>query len=1187
MIGSAADEAAEHHNQPGALPDVIVVNSVNAPDTLGGVGATNVPPSYLQLNGCTNWGPRVVLSVASASCSSNATGLSAGVTGLVYSAAEDAIAAGRLTASDHCRTVAGTPCVVTPNEVRQLLASGNIAGDATPGQPASSGRAPADEGNGGQADDVNFAASPEPSCAQQPLPTCTDPNLSTMFAPDMLGGVLGPAPDTFQYPARRGYDEFYGYGRLNAYKAVQAAFAGNVPPEADITAPDWFAQIDPSAAGFPLDGFVDARVPYTCEVAVAPGVQPNNAPASGPAPGDFHPVASTYCDGLTVHRGPFHGELANVSVPMLKALFPPANPTSFTGNADGGIPQDAFGRPNTQPYAFTVRVLVSTAAGVPMTGEDRRQLYLHRDGQSLPGWPRELRSDGDSSPLLIDLEGDDRNDLVVATSDGVIHAFRPNGSEAPGWPVHTAPLPLHLGEAAFGHGGVGAGHHCAVLGGLAAGDLFHNGELEVVADDMCGNVYAWNGQGRLVFHAHANPAFSGGPLGCARDPACGDAPTRSGPRDRTADGFIGAPVLANLRGGPGPLDVIAAGEDRHLYAWRPDGRPVPGFPVLVEDPDKITALAPRSQEPVFSTVTAEPNPSIAEDQGKIVDTPAVAYVDGPNRPPVIYVGTNEEYTVGRGDEGPINASLGNSASLGLIGQLGVLQYANGRVYAIKPTGGQMVCAGGHCHSTAFEPGWPVKVGIIDEGLLPDVGEGIDGSPVVAPLDCPAGGYGEKIAVSPDAGPAYVLNPNGTSCYGQTGGQDTTLATDAATGNGEKVDSPVFPAVGYPAFGTLDDHTLSLFDQGAGLIRALDVVLNGEQKGGQDFILGWNPQSGQFDGGYPAVTDDLGFLTGEVVGQITGAAGTQDVLGGTSSLELYAFNASGQPASAAWPKLTGDWLVATPVLGSFGTLDFRPGASRDVVSVTRSGTLAVYATPAPACSPASWPNWHHDIANSGDYERQATPPGTPADLSRHGRTLSFLAPGASGECGRAAAYEVVTSNRPITAGGFGRARRLPAAALPVPALAGTVQKLTLPRRIGRYLAIRAVGPQGALGPPQEILLAGAGPTATGRTRQPPAGCVALSPLTAIRRLTRRRLTGVTHDASCGTAGLRRLLIEGGGPSPFVITRSLHARPGRPVSFSVVLPRHLRRGVYHLTVLATDAAGRTEIARSLDTATLRVR
>ena len=92
VIASAADEAAEHHNEPGSMPDTIVVNSVTKYDST----FTSSQPSYLQLNGCTNFGTRVIVSVPSSSCSSEATGKSAGVAGLIYSAAETAVRAGRL-----------------------------------------------------------------------------------------------------------------------------------------------------------------------------------------------------------------------------------------------------------------------------------------------------------------------------------------------------------------------------------------------------------------------------------------------------------------------------------------------------------------------------------------------------------------------------------------------------------------------------------------------------------------------------------------------------------------------------------------------------------------------------------------------------------------------------------------------------------------------------------------------------------------------------------------------------------------------------------------------------------------------------------------------------------------------------------------------------------------------------------
>jgi hypothetical protein len=695
-----------------------------------------------------------------------------------------------------------------------------------------------------------------------------------------------------------------------------------------------------------------------------------------------------------------------------------------------------------------------------MTGEDRRQLYLHRDAQMLAGWPKQLRTDGASSPLLIDLAGTNRNQLVVATSDGLIHAWSASGHELHGWPVHTEPLPMHTGESAYQS--VGVGHYCAVLGALAGGDLFADGETDVVAGDLCGNVYAWDAHGRLVFHQHSDPAFSGAPLSPF-------ATVRQGPRDRTEAGFLGSPVLARLDGASsGPLDIIAAGEDRHVYAWRPltgdlAGRALPGFPVLVADPDKLTAVDPVTGHLTFSTTRAQANPGIDEDQGKLVDTPAVASLDGPGKPPSIIVGSNEEYLTGTGDEGAINAGDLTSASLGVVGATGVLSFANGRVYAIRASGGTMTCAAGRCSSTAFEPGWPVKIGIIDAGLLPDVGEGINGSPVVAPVRCPSGGLGLKVGVLPDAGPAYLLNPNGSSCYGtDQNGADNTLETDFSAGPGQ-TDHPAFAAVGYPAFGSFNGRTISFFAPEAGLIRALDVAVN-DYQGGQDFIGAWNPLTGQQRPGYPAEVNDLQFLTGPAVGQIT-ARGGQSVIGGTASLDLQAFDAAGLPAAAGWPKLTGDWTVATPTLGSFGTLDTSGGARKDVVSITRSGTLAVYSTAAPACSPSSSPRFHHDDWNSGNYTIDAVDPGRPFGVSLHGSMIHFSAPGGDGLCGQATRYQLVTSAKPITAAAFASAKGLRGA--PVPAAAGTTQTLRLPVGAERYVAIRAVDEQGNVGLPAVI------------------------------------------------------------------------------------------------------------------------
>jgi hypothetical protein len=76
IIGSAGDEQSERQNFPAAYPHVIMVNSVSKFDEIESFEQT--PSSYLYLNGCTNFGGRIDVSVPTASCSSEAAGKSSG-----------------------------------------------------------------------------------------------------------------------------------------------------------------------------------------------------------------------------------------------------------------------------------------------------------------------------------------------------------------------------------------------------------------------------------------------------------------------------------------------------------------------------------------------------------------------------------------------------------------------------------------------------------------------------------------------------------------------------------------------------------------------------------------------------------------------------------------------------------------------------------------------------------------------------------------------------------------------------------------------------------------------------------------------------------------------------------------------------------------------------------------------------
>src|SRR5205085_7822369 len=123
----------------------------------------------------------------------------------------------------------------------------------------------------------------------------------------------GPPVATSTYPSRRGFDEFFGYGRANVYNGVGLLAAGKVPPEAEIESPGWYDEIDPSRPGVTLRGYTFARGSgYTCTVEVAPGSEPNNA--STAAGGDFEQIPSPWCDGKTVHTTAFDGPLATIDL---------------------------------------------------------------------------------------------------------------------------------------------------------------------------------------------------------------------------------------------------------------------------------------------------------------------------------------------------------------------------------------------------------------------------------------------------------------------------------------------------------------------------------------------------------------------------------------------------------------------------------------------------------------------------------------------------------------------------------------------------------------------------------------------------------------------------------------------------------------------------------------------------------
>ena len=76
-----------------------------------------------------------------------------------------------------------------------------------------------------------------------------------------------------------------------------------------------------------------------------------------------------------------------------------------------------------------------------------------------------------SAPAIADVDGHGRAEVIAGSSGDVLHAFRPDGSEPPGWPKDT--------------GGW-------LLASPAVGDVDGDGRAEVVAVTRDGYLYVWD-----------------------------------------------------------------------------------------------------------------------------------------------------------------------------------------------------------------------------------------------------------------------------------------------------------------------------------------------------------------------------------------------------------------------------------------------------------------------------------------------------------------------------------------------------------------------------------------------------------------------------------------------------------------------------------------------------------------------
>ena len=741
-----------------------------------------------------------------------------------------------------------------------------------------------------------------------------------------------------------------------------------------------------------------------------------------PPPGDFEPVADGYCDGSTVHTGADARRCTAAS--SARSTSRPRGPLPRRHRLHRRRAPGRRRRPPTGARSSPRTASRSRSSVTTTTGPDRahrrgpaRDAYLHRDAG-----PARRLPDGDQ-PRRDRLGRADRRRRVLARARrprrrqpqraGLrqLRRLRPRlrarrhrarrlagARRPPGLRRRPHRRPgLRDGEVDDDVGG-------AILASVAVGDPDRDGVPEVFAADFEGKVYGWDA-GR---DQRLRPRSRTRPTRASRWRRSRTSAT--GKRNRTQHGFFGSPVLADIDG-DGTEEIVAAAMDRHVYAWerRPDPtagrrRRGPAIPLLVVDPAKVAVDRRRDARRSPSAQTPAPSSrarsSTRRRRPRATSTPARRAARDRRR-----------HQRGVRRAARTAASTPTGLSVGLLASQSSASSARATPASTRssPTATPTPT---RSRATRSCPGWPIDVGIALTELLPVVGEGVTGSPVDRPGRLPERRRAApRSARSPAPAPPTSSTRTATSCYGAgPRGNATSRSQADFAASARQVDHPVLaggrpPGVRRPR---RRRPTPSFLTPAAGVIRALDLALH-EYQGGQDFVGGLDTATGQFQPGLPGAVNDLQFLTGPSVADIDGAARRGDRSRARPAVDLAAFNAAGAPVRG-WPKLSTDWTVANPLIGIVRHASTPTAApARSSIGMTRSGYINAYETDAPApARPSSWPRFHHDNANSGDYSRDAVLPGA-LDASRRTPTAErspSRAPGDDLLCGTADHYEVV-------------------------------------------------------------------------------------------------------------------------------------------------------------------------------------
>jgi hypothetical protein len=704
-----------------------------------------------------------------------------------------------------------------------------------------------------------------------------------------------------KYPSNPGWDLHFGYGRNDVRASLELVRDQRVPPAANISSPRWFQVYDPQRAPtFAVTATVDSPRLSALRWELL---------ASQSITGELLPLAQG--EGGVDDDVIFTVDIAR-DLPQMLARA--ADVASGDGEQFSGT--------------LELRVFGTNPAGDEVAGVFRKTFGVRSDSTVLPGFPLDLGASGESSPKLTDLNVDGREEIVIATSDGRVHAIAADTTELPGFPVSlstlssldpavcaAAPAKCHRGSAAYSSvvAGIAADDvKTSVIATIAIGDLDGNREpcRDIVAASIDGFIFAIDCHGDIhpgfpvTIDRSTTPDGLTGARRCTTDSGVDVIGCRDD-QQHGESGVFSTPMLIDLDRN-GDLEIVAAGLDSRLYAWHHTGALVDGWPVHLDN----TAVAAFNDDGTAHRLV-----------DRIVASPTVADLFGDGTPWVV-VGTTER-VVGSGEV---------------------------FLYAVHPDG--------NAHDGGpFAPNWPASVsGLISFEVLPYVGRGNPNSPAAADLD----GDGDDEVVTGPLGGLFVVDGSG-----QVSDRSFGSLRESFGPRSNMDETGALSVLNNPSIGDLDgDGTLDVVNGVAGL-GLLAVAQDAGNRANYAHGVGAWLGNGYFADGFPKKAGDFQFFMNYAIADIDGD-GKANVISGDGGYFVWATNPDGTQAPG-YPKWTQGWHISTPAVG-----DLDGDSHIDVVASTREGFLYAWASsghvggpPDAATAAIQWESFHRDDQNTAN------------------------------------------------------------------------------------------------------------------------------------------------------------------------------------------------------------------------------